>query len=160
MRNLEAFRVAFPKYVERPTYFTSSVIKVDTLEYRIELAEDVNRIAFKSLQDRMTLEFSKSLLRAALKKAAEHAAKKDDKGFGSLVGVVNAMTEKADTRNWQTLPHSISYARVPLKEGTNETTFVLRTHEGEVRHPFTYQAKKGQTLFHTFSSLESMPARY
>ena len=161
LRNLEAFRVAFPKYVERPTYFTSSVIEVDTLEYRVELAEDVNGIAFKSLQDRMTLEFSKSLLRAALKKAAEHAARKDDKGFGSLVGMVNAMTEKADTRNWQTLPHSISYARVPLKEGTNETTFVLRTQGGDQgRHPFTYQAKKGQTLFHTFSSLESMPARY
>jgi hypothetical protein len=159
LRDLEAFRVAFPKYIERPAYFTSSVIEVDTLEYPVELAEDVNKIAFKSLQDRMTLEFSKSLLRAALKKATEHAARKDDKGFGSLVGLVNAMTEKADTRNWQTLPHSISYARVPLKEGINETTFVLRTPEGEHgRHPFTYQAKKGQTLFHTFSSLESMPA--
>lgn len=159
LRDLEAFRVAFPKYVERPAYFTSSVIEVDTIEYPVELAEDVNKIAFRSLQDRMTLEFSKSLLRAALKKATEHAARKDDKGFGSLVGLVNAMTEKADTRNWQTLPHSISYARVPLKEGTNETTFIVRTPEGEHgRHPFSYQAKKGQTLFHTFSSLESMPA--
>jgi hypothetical protein len=161
LRNLEVFRVAVPRYVERPTYFTSSVVEANDLEYPVELAEDVNKIAFKSLQDRMTLEFSKSLLRAALKKAAEHSARKDDKGFGSLVGLINAVTEKADTRNWQTLPHSISYTRVPLKEGTNETTFVLRAQDGsEGRHPFTYQVKKGQTLFHTFSSLESMPARY
>jgi hypothetical protein len=161
LSKLEAFRVAFPRYVERPVYFTSSVIESNEVEYPVELAEDINKIAFKSLQERMTLEFSKSLLRAALKKAAEHAVRKDDNGLGSLVGMVNAMTEKADTRNWQTLPHSISYARVPLKEGNNETTFVLRTQEGEGgRHPFSYHAKKGQTLFHTFSSLESMPARY
>ena len=161
LRNLEIFRVAVPRYVERPIYYTSSVVEIDSLEYPVELAEDVNKIAFKSLQDRMTLEFSKSLLRAALKKAAEHSARKDDKGFGSLVGLINAMTEKADTRNWQTLPHSISYVRVPLKEGTNETTFVLRSPDGsDIRHPFTYQVKKGQTLFHTFSSLESMPTRY
>jgi len=110
----------------------------------------------------MTLEFSKSLIRAALKKAAEHAARKEDKGFGAVLGLVNAMSEKADTRNWQTLPHSISYARVPLQEGSNETMFVLRTPEGEEgKHSFNYQAKKDQTLFHTFSSLESRPtARY
>ncbi|HEU5291477.1 MAG TPA: hypothetical protein VFU05_12595 [Cyclobacteriaceae bacterium] len=161
LRNLEIFRVTVPRYVERPTYFTSAVVEANQVEYPVELAEDVSKIAFKSLQDRMTLEFSKSLLRAALKKAAEHSARKDDKGFGSLVGLINAVTEKADTRNWQTLPHSISYTRVPLKEGTNETTFVLEAPDGsEGRHPFTYRVKKGQTLFHTFSSLESMPARY
>jgi hypothetical protein len=161
LRNLEVLRIAVPRYVERPTFFTSSVVEANEMEYPVELAEDVNKIAFKSLQDRMTLELSKSLLRAALKKAAEHSARKDDKGIGSLVGMINAMTEKADTRNWQTLPHSISYTRVPLKEGTNETIFVLRAQDGsEGRHPFTYQVKKGQTLFHTFSSLESMPARY
>ncbi len=158
LSDLEAFRVAFPKYVERPVYFTSAIIEANQVEYPIELAEDINKIAFKSLQERMALEFSKSLLRAALKKATEHAARKEDKGFGALLGAVNAMTEKTDTRNWQTLPHSISYARVPMKEGTNETTFVLRTHDGVGgKHPFSYEVKKGQTLFHTFSSLESMP---
>lgn len=159
LKELEMFRVAFPKYVERPTYFSSAAIEVSDITYELQLAEDINKVAFKSLQERMALEFSKSLLRAALKKAAEKSARKEDKGFGALVGVMNAMTEKADTRNWQTLPHSIFYARVPLKEGENEIQFVLQTPEGgRDAHPFSYTTVKNQTLFHTFSSLESLPA--
>ena len=108
----------------------------------------------------MALELSKSLLRAALKKAAEQGARKEDKGFGAVIGLINAMTEKADTRNWQTLPYSISYARIPMKEGSNSINFNLNTTEGDnVGHTFTYQVKSGQTLFHTFTSLESLPAR-
>jgi hypothetical protein len=159
LTELEVFRVAFPKYVERPSYFTSASLEMNDTAYSLQLVEDINKVAFKSLQERMALEFSKSLLRAALKKAAEKSARKEDKGFGALLGAVNSMTEKADTRNWQTLPHSIFYARVPLKEGKNEIRFVLQTPAGERdQHSFTYNAKLGQTLFHTFSSLESRAA--
>lgn len=159
LTELEMFRVAFPKYLERPVYFSSASIELNDTTYELELAEDINKVAFKSLQERMGLEFSKSLLRAALKKAAEKSAKKEDKGFGALIGAVNAMTEKADTRNWQTLPHSILYTRVPLQAGKNEVRFLQRTPDGasDVRE-FTYNVSEGQTLFHTFSSLESKPA--
>lgn len=159
LRDLEAFRVAFPKYVERPVYYSTGWVEAGGEDYPLQLAEDINKIAFKSLQERMVLEFSKTLLRAAIKKAAEHSARKEDKGFGALVGAVNAMTERADTRNWQTLPHSILYTRLPLKTGENKTKFVLSTSQGEtMSHDFTYQVDQGQTLFHTFSSLESRPA--
>lgn len=160
LSKLEVFRVAFPRYVERPPLYTSASIYANETEYPLQLTEDVNKIAFKSLQERMWLEFSKALIRVALKKAAEHSARKEDEGFGALIGMVNAMTEKADTRNWQTLPHSILYTRVPLEEGTNTTQFVMQLPNGsqDVRD-FTYRAKRGQTLFHTFASLESRPAR-
>jgi hypothetical protein len=159
LKDHEAFRVAFPKYVERPVYYSTATIQSDSATYPLQLAEDVNKIAFKSLQERMFLEFSKSLMRAAIKKAAEKSARKEDKGFGAIVGMVNAFTEKADTRNWQTLPHSISYARVPMKEGKNEINFTLYAEGGDKgSHAFSYFVKKGQTLFHTFSSLESRPA--
>ncbi len=63
------------------------------------------------------------------------------------------LPKKADTRNWQTLPHSIYYARLPLHEGENKINFGWRTSDRIADHPFTYQVKKGQTVFHTFSSL-------
>lgn len=161
LSDLEMFRVAFPKYVERPLYFSGATISAGGQTYPLELAEDINRIAFKSLEDRMALEFSKTLIRAALKKAAEHTLRKENEGWGAFLGAVNAITEKADTRNWQTLPHSISYTRVPLHEGVNDTQFTVTTPEGrEVRYPFTYQAELGQTLFHTFTSLEAKPVGY
>lgn len=157
IKDLEMFRLAIPKYVERPVYNTSAYIKKDTSIYRLQLAEDVNKIAFKSLNDRIQLELGKSLLRAAVKKAAEQSIRNEDKGMGALVGLVNAMTEKADTRNWQTLPHSIYYTRVPLQEGENKMQFIMKSPSGEVANSFTYNVVKGQTLFHTFTSLESLP---
>jgi hypothetical protein len=38
---------------------------------------------------------------------------------GLLVNVANTITEKADTRNWQSLPAFVSYVRLPLSAGEN-----------------------------------------
>jgi hypothetical protein len=163
LSKLEVFRVAFPRYRERELYFHSAKIQSDSVEYGLELAEDVSKIASLSLQQRMFQEFGKGLLRAALKKAAEHSIRKEDETIGAVIGLMNAITEKADTRNWQTLPHSIYYSRVPLKEGANPLKFTLQSNnQRNIDYSFTYTAKKGETLFHTFSSLETMagPFRY
>jgi uncharacterized protein len=161
LKNLEVFRIAFPKYAERSTYYQSASLELGGQTYPVEMAEDINKVAFQSLKQRMVEEFSKGLVRAALKKAAEHGMRKENEGLGAVMGLVNAMTEKADTRNWQTLPHSIHYARIPLKEGANEVTFKLLDGDNKpTPYNFTYQAKKGQTLFHTFSSLESSGTTY
>ncbi|HCW09208.1 MAG TPA: hypothetical protein DGG95_17765 [Cytophagales bacterium] len=161
LANLEVFRVAFPKYVERKPFFTDAVISVNNAEFQLQMLEDVNKIAFKCLQERMTWEFSKALIRAALKKVGEMELRREDKTLGSVLGVFNALTEKADTRNWQTLPHNIYYSRVPLKEGQNNLTFILKNGNGKMsNHDFSFEVKKGQTIFHTFSSLESLTPNY
>jgi uncharacterized protein len=160
LRKLEVFRVAFPRYNERPLYYHSASIQADSSYYGLELAEDVSEIAHYSLQQRMMEEFSKGLLRAALKKATEHSIKKEDETLGAIIGAVNAMTEKADTRNWQTLPHSIYYSRVPLKEGENAIRFTIHSENDKAEYNFTYKAAKDQTLFHTFSSLETSTAPF
>ncbi|MCI0751620.1 MAG: hypothetical protein L0Y35_07270 [Flammeovirgaceae bacterium] len=156
LSDLEVIRVAFPRYVNRPVYYQSAKLMADTVQYELQKAEDINQIAFYSLQQRMLAELSKGLLRAAIKKAAEKSVRKEDKKLGAMVGFMNAMTERADTRNWQTLPNSIYYSRVPLKVGENQLEFTLG--QAEQTYRFTYQVKKDQTLFHTYTSLESRPA--
>ena len=161
LRSIEAFRVAFPRYLERPLYFNAASLHVGDQSYKLEPAEDISKIAFYSLRKRMVQEFGKGLLRAALKKATEHAVKKENETLGAVIGMVNALTEKADTRNWQTLPHSIYYARIPLKPGQNSVTLTVDGEEGHKSdYNFTYSAADGQTLFHTFSSLEALPVAY
>ncbi|MGE0588127.1 MAG: COG3014 family protein [Cyclobacteriaceae bacterium] len=159
---LEVFRVAFPKYVERPVYFGSASIETDQTTIELQQVEDVNKIAQQVLSQRMTLEFSKALLRAALKKATEYQMRKENKALGSLFGIINALTEKADTRNWQTLPHSIYYSRVPLKLGTNEVTLKLQPAMDKPvePHTFTYVIDKKGMIFHTFTSLETRYPSY
>jgi len=154
LSSLKVFRVAFPRYIERPLYFQSAALTIDNVKYPLEIAEDVNKVAFYSLKQRMLQEFTKGLLRAALEKVTEQSLRKEDDRLGAVIGLVNAVTEKADTRNWQTLPHSIYYARIPLHEGENKINFQLEASDRVADHSFTYQVKKGQTLFHTFSSLE------
>jgi len=156
LEDLEFFRVAFPKYVEREQFYKQGLLKVDGQKYQLELAEDVNAIAFKTLRERMLLEFGKSLLRVALKKAAEKSIEKESEGAAVAVSFLNALTEKADTRNWQTLPHSILYKRVPLKEGENEVTLELQTpyDQGDETKSFNYNISKGETVFQMFYSLE------
>jgi hypothetical protein len=161
LSKLEIFRVAFPRYRERGLYFHSAYLESDSSKYALELAEDVSKIAFHSLKQRMLQEFGKGLLRAALKKATEHSLRKEDERLGAVIGIVNAITEKADTRNWQTLPHSIFYTRVTLKEGVNPVKFTLQSNnQRNIDYTFTYTAQKGQTLFHTFSSLETLTGPY
>lgn len=159
LSRLEVFRVAFPKYVERPPHFSEAALHVGDADYSLELTENINKIAFKVLEERMGHEFAKGLARVALKKASEYALKKEDRGAAALLGLFNAITEKADTRNWQTLPHSIFYARVPLPEGQSTVSFSL-DGDHHTDRTFTYQLKKGQTVFHTFTSLESRGPRY
>ena len=156
LARMEAFRVAFPKYIERPEVYTSATLEIGDQTIPLAMLEDVNKVAFKCLNERMMLELSKALVRVALKKVEEYEVRKSDRNLASILSVVNAITEKADTRNWQTLPHSIYYARVPLQEGQNQVVFSTRDRRGQSQtHDFTYMVRKGQTLFHTFSSLES-----
>ena len=155
LQGLEFFKVAFPRYDERPEYYREAWLQADSANISLDLSQDISKIAFHSLRERMVLEFSKGLLRAALKKATELSIKKEDQGLAALIGVVNTLTEKADTRNWQTLPHSIYYARVPLRDGQNDIKFTIAAGADVADYHFSYQARKGQTLFHTFSSLET-----
>lgn len=158
LNQLEFFRVAFPRYVDRPPVYQRAVVQAGDNFYKLEPAEDINQIAKLCLQERMALEFSKTLIRVALKKATEYSVRKENRAMGSVISALNAMTESADTRNWQTLPHSIYYARVPLKAGKQTLTLTFEGSAGTRSEEFTYQPQKGQTLFHTYTSLESLQA--
>ena len=161
LSRLEFFHVAFPKYMERPLYFQQASLQANGVTYPLELTEDINKIAFKVLDERMGHEFTRALVRVALKKASEYALRKEDKNMGALLGLLNSMTEKADTRNWQTLPHAIYYARVPLPIGKTEITLNLKDKtQNNVDQRFTYVVNKGQVLYHTFSSLETEHLNY
>jgi hypothetical protein len=155
LARMEFFRVAFPRYIDRPVFYDRAEVEANGVKYNLELAEDINKIAFKALEERMGFEFGKALARVAIKKAAEYALKKENENMGALLGLFNSFSEKADTRNWQTLPHSVYYARVPLPVGETTIRLNLESRSSQPReHSFTYKVTNGQVLYHTFTSLE------
>ena len=156
---LKVVRVAFPKYLERPTLYKNGWIELIGRKFELDKVEDVNAIAFKTLQDRFVREMGSALLRLALKKISEIQLQQQNEALGALATITNAVTEKADTRNWQTLPHTIYYARVPLNEGGNEVLLKMKTKDNQVhRTSFNFQGKKGSMYFMPYQSLESGPA--
>lgn len=128
--NLKIVRVVFPKYEERSPMFKKGIAEYNNTAYPLEMAEDINQIAFKTLHDRMVRELSNSLLRVAAKQGLQYAASKENQWLGLAVGLTNAFTEKADTRNWQTLPYSVSYARIPFSETENTVTLQFSAPKG------------------------------
>ncbi|MGM0551599.1 MAG: COG3014 family protein [Bacteroidota bacterium] len=154
LKDLRFFRVAFPKYMERKPIFSSAIAKNNGTTYPLQVAQNINAIAFKSLHDRMARELAQAIGRLATKKALEALADEQDENIGTLLNIVNTLTEKADTRNWQTLPYSISYTRIPLTEGDNCITLETFTPNGtKTTQQFHFQGQKGKTYFHPYHSI-------
>lgn len=156
LTDLKIIRVAVPKFNERTPLFNKAQITSGSFTQSLEIAQNLNNIAFQNLRDRTLRDLGVSLLRMALKQAAEAAARKNEKqGIGFAIGLLNAITEKAETRNWQTLPHDIYYTRLPINN--NEFNFNANGNRGNTNKRFKISAPiKGNTYFYTTYTLESL----
>ncbi len=59
-------------------------------------------------------------------KKKEQRQKNQREAIALGLQLFNLASEKADTRNWQSLPHTIHYVRIPLQAGENKLTLTLR----------------------------------
>lgn len=145
--DIRSFRVALPKYEAQPLYYSGATLSSGNYSISLEPAESVNTLAFATLQERLLKDLSATLTRLAVKKLAEAAVrpsekkddsnkteeekkkqqKKDNQREAVALGlqIFNFASEKADTRNWQSLPHTIYYARIPLQKGNNDISLQI-----------------------------------
>jgi len=155
-KDLRFFKVAFPKYVERKPVYSNAAAFCNNERYSFDLAQNINEIAFKTLRDRMFREMGNAILRIATKKALEALADEQDENLGTLVNIINTVTEKADTRNWQTLPYSISYTRIPLHKGENKIVFKTNSQNAPPKKKeYTLTGRKGKIYFRSHHTIET-----
>lgn len=151
LTDLRGFRVALPRYESKPSSYSHAVVKLGDKSFVFEKAEDINTLAISTLNERMLRELTQTLTRMAIKKLSEaalrnagssgsnnnanksDAEKKKDKkkenqreALAMGLQLFNLATEKADTRNWQSLPQTIYYTRVPLQKGENKLTITFQ----------------------------------
>lgn len=136
---LRIVRIAFPRYVHRPLIYNRAEISNSDKNYQFEMVQNIDAIAFKSLNDRFGREMANALLRFAIKKASEMALRKENKDAAAILSIANAVSEQADTRNWQTLPNTVSYARIPLNVGVNQCIFKAFKNGNQVSFTDTIQ---------------------
>lgn len=155
--NTRIVRVVVPKFVERVPLYRSANLVVNGQKHALEKAEDINAIAIQNLRDRIMREIGEAVIRTALKLAASEVARKKNEGLGLAMNLASAISERADTRNWQTLPHGIFYTRITLPPGTHNLTLQTMGPGTTTREqPITVEVRQGRTAFVTFSSLETL----
>lgn len=134
--NVGITSLAIPKYIERESYYVAGSVSTNNQETPFETVEDYYPIARQCLQDRMLREVIDMAVRLTTKKAtsaglsslAKQLLGEDAKDIVKVsADAAGAITEKADTRNWQSLPATISYARVSL-ESDKENNFTLNRY--------------------------------
>lgn len=148
MLDMNFIRLALPKYVTRVPVYNSAILVANNNRYQLQMAENINAIAFKSLQDRMAKELAIGIGRVIAKQLAVHQLKKnkDQQGFAAAAMIYGAVSEQADTRNWQLLPYAIHYARLKIKPGKQQIKFM--TNDGsksQIERSFDVELSQNQT---------------
>lgn len=92
---------------------------------RFEIAENINAIAMKNLEDRRARYIAKAIARATAKQVVIHQIgtratnHEDTKNLIKIIlNILNLFLEKADTRSWRTLPGEIIISRFYLPQGS------------------------------------------
>jgi len=163
---VHSLRVTYPMYVPRKSHFTRATLHNDTIAVSLEEAEDIEALAFKTLDQRFTAEIGRTLTRLAVKKSAEYLVSESAKGSGKngrddafLTGLgygmqlYNLISEKSDTRNWQSLPNKIMFARIPLQKGENSLNLRLETADGQEETKTIKITGNGGLQFYNYSTL-------
>ncbi|MDR0766247.1 MAG: hypothetical protein LBF09_04850 [Odoribacteraceae bacterium] len=152
---VHALSLSLPRHEERRPFYARAVLTNGDASYPLEIVENINDIAFKTLRDRLARELLDALPRLLVKKSIERVAGEKHPWIGTLLGIVNSATEQADTRNWQTLPYAIHYARVPLRDGDNEILLRCTSPFGEeIPARFTFHGNGKGTLFHLVQTMK------
>jgi hypothetical protein len=157
LADLNVIRVAFPKYVDVPLFFTGLTITCNGQSYTPGMAENIAVIARTNLKERFLKEMTLMISRIVLKKLAEAQLKKENEAAGALLGIAGALAEKADTRNWQSLPSFMAYTRIPLSKGENTLNLKLSGPNGQTSNRTITVNQKSTLGFLNYSTLQHFP---
>lgn len=141
LKKISYVRIAVPKFESRGSK-CAGTLSINGKAQRADLVEDIDKIARQSLKDRLWKELGKSLLRAAVKETMHQAVSNKNEYIGLLVNIANAVTEKADTRCWMSLPARIRVVDVELDEGTYSVDYTSCGTESS-----TVSVKENKTSF-------------
>lgn len=123
-------RIAHSYYVSRGQLNHHATLSANGKQHQFNLGEDIEQLSFQIEKESYFKELGKRLIRMVIKKIAEIKLAEQNEVAGLALGIANVAMEKSDTRNWQSLPNQVHYARIPLKKGQNKVE--VRLDNGQV----------------------------
>ena len=137
-----AVTISFPALEKQHAFVLSSTAEVNGQLYPLVPVADLENLAIEDLEARLPSIWFRTVTRAVVKQIAavqaRHAAAKaaQDDGLGDLAGMLvsflGAATEKADTRQWFTLPAQIHLTRIFLPAGKHQIKLLLQDQNGNI----------------------------
>ncbi len=94
--------------------------------------DDLGRRAIATFEAKRHKILVKTIVRALAKYTATRAAERRDEVAGILANIFGALTERADTRSWLTLPDELAMARLSLPPGRCELSVEYLDRSGRV----------------------------
>ena len=145
LSDIKTITMTLPKYTLRTKQLPSSNYNIDGRIYMASTVENLNKIAPQSLKDRYWRELGTAILRVGAKQALSSAVSKQNELAGLAISVTQAFSEKADTRNWQTLPACIRIIDIEIEAGTHTITLPQGKN-------ISVSVEKGKTAFLTIKN--------
>jgi len=163
-------RVALPKLIRHPSRVSYTRVQATTrmsepYEVKTERVADLGETAKKNFDDGYPAVVVRAVARAAMKMGAAKglgigaqaaANHNSQRWVGLLVSTIAQVfaivTEKADTRSWQTLPDHIQIAKMWLSPGTYSITLTSYDQQDQLIGPSSTREvtlAKGETRFLT-----------
>jgi len=142
--------VAYPVLEEQPFEIESSEVITATGEtYPTQLLGDMSAAMENDLKDKEPATLFRMAMRAAAKRTAAVQARKaaskgsEDSNAGYLaemfVNILGAATEKADTRQWFTLPAQWRLTRFYVPAGTQDITLRFKDGNANIVGEYTFK---------------------
>ena len=155
------FRVSLPVVVYRPASFGVPQLTADDFRMGAELVDDLDRLVRADLDDRLPAMAARAVARQVLKQGAATAAsraaksKADTSGEQLAAGVLSigmqfaaVLTERADTRNWSTLPGRVWLIRQRLPAGKHRVQLESGTRRQAVSDVSVEAGEKTFIVWH------------
>lgn len=157
-----ALTLSWPTLQPQPYQIRASRVEAGGQTQRTVLMSNVADLADTDLKAKLPGIWFRSATRAVVKRIAAEQAKKamnansEDPWAGELAGMLvsafGAMTEKADTRQWFTLPAEIRMSRLFVRPGTQQVTLRFEDEFGNIvgEHVFdnVYVKPGGRVFLH------------
>lgn len=112
--------VSMPAYEDRRPTVIAARVNANNKSTTTDLMENVDTLAKDALEKQKPLILARAVARAVIKTKTSKEAGGHNDTLGLVVNLANAITDRADTRSWSTLPNLICLARMPLAAGHHE----------------------------------------
>lgn len=136
----------------------SARLIVDGSEFISSSIYDVDRAAKKTLQDDYAYIIGKRIAGVVAKKAVADEVRKKNELLGALTELALNATDRADLRQWSTVPQSIQVVRVPVKPGKHTVKIQGLAYGGSATDESmvekTIEVKSGKKFFINWRSLK------